>query len=297
MSLEFAEKVRGIRESLGLDRHQFADLLDISFGAVRDWEETRKEPDHCWERVLQFIIDCPSSAVATLSKRPWIDETRDWSERVKDLLGRLDWTYERLGEFASVAPNSVVNWVGGIKKNLLTCHQISLSLLEIYADVDPKEWPPAIYLPEEDIITPERIKLLRQSLAMRQRDLANLIHMKNTHSWETGSAKPGWCANLLLRIIETFPRAVDLLGKIPWGDQSLSPARAIEIRSVLGFTTLEFSRLLGASQPTIHNYEYGRNKPSSCAVLVYQLLEQHPKEFLSYAEGLSNPGGQACPIW
>lgn len=297
MSLEFSKKLQEARNLLGLSRSQFSSLIDVSDSTILRWEMATKDPHHCWERIIQFILDSPSFAVQILGQKPWITGVA-WSERVGSLRQKLGWTDERLAEFLRIAgPKPIFSWLRG--GEIAQCHQIMLSLLEIHSDLEQEDWPPALRFPEGDIITPERVKLLRQGLVMTQSDLGNLLHVdrSSVSNWETGNSPPGWCVNLLLRIIETFPRAVDLIEKIPWTGEALSPEKAERVRSKLGLTGHELCRLLSMDLMSAFEYERGGRVKTDCITLVYDLLDQYPEEFIEYIQGLSNPGGRACPIW
>lgn len=295
MSLEFAEKVRGVRESLRLNQQEFAELLGVTNSRVSSWETSSFHETKCWDRVLQFLVDCPESAVRFLLDRPW-DQTNPEEVRQR-LLGKLGWTNRRMTEALGMYPGSHIHIS---HPGLSICTKILLSLLEVYAEVDQKDWPAALHFETTDIITRERARLLRLSLGIKQSQLGNLLHIDNsTISGIENDKVPGWCTNLMLRILETYPRAVGLFEAIPWDDEAVSPEMAVEIRNSLGLTQLEFSRLLDVGHDLMGNYEkYGLSgKKKGCAILVYKLLRQYPEEFLSYVQGLSSPGGQACPIW
>lgn len=296
MSLEFADKIRHIREQFYLTQQNFADLLGITHQTISGWENLR-EPLLIWERVIQFILDCPAAAVPFLNEKPWRDEPISWPSRVRAILKKLGWTQRMLAEFFSVHGTAIQKWLTE-ESDMDNGYKITLSLLELYSDVDPKQWPAAIYVAEADVITAERVKLLRQSLGMRQRDLANLIHMNlgSVSTWELGDERPRWCPNLLLRIVETFPRAATLMETIHWEDP-VPPQKAKDIRLNLGMSHLELARLLGSTVTATFMYENGSQKLAGCAALTYRLLEQYPEEFIGFIKGLSSPGGQACPIW
>lgn len=302
MSLEWAERVRALRKSLDLTQMEFAELLDITDSQVSQWERAALSPTLCMQRIFQFINDCTSNALSFLSKKPWQETEVEWGDRIEVVLKALNWSQEQLATFMGVTENAVNRWkVYGHQIDI--CNRILISLVEVYSDVDRKEWPPGLYFEPEDIITPERIKLLRQSLALTQRQLASFLHMTGGSAvcqWESGEQSIGWCANLLLRIVETFPRAADLLHNIPWDDEELSAGRIRQIRMSLGLTMLELSHFLGSTSAVISYYEKnglkGR-KELGCPKLVWLVLEKYPEEFISFVEGLSNPGGQACPVW
>lgn len=300
MSLEFAEKVRGIREGLGLNQYEFADLLDVTRPHVSMWESLAIEETSCWERIIQFLIDCPSSALQFLREKPWVDEGKAWPDRIMNLLKVLNWRAVDLVEFLEIYETSFQDWISGRKID--TCYQITMSLLEVYSSVDPKEWPAALHVETPDVITRERIRLLRLSLGKTQAQFGDLLHVANStiSGWENGHDTPVWSANLLLRMLETWPRSVDLLEKIPWDDTIITPEAAFRTRESLGLTGLELARLLGTSAATIYNKNEKKGlagKNRGPAILVYRLLQEYQDEFLSYVQGLSSPGGQACPIW
>lgn len=290
----WADRINALLENLNLSNKEFAALLQISGTVVWRWATGRREGGFCWERVIQFLEDCPSG-VDTLRR---LDLDGHWPTRIEELLHRLGWDGQDLVEFFNSYNDLIFRWRhgGGIDP----CYRIAMALLEVYADVPKDSWPVAIYTEPHDFITPERIKLLRQSLAMRQSDLASLVHIRGSSisNMETWEKNPGWCSSLLLRILETFPRAADLLSKITQTDERISADRARNVREHLELTPLQFSHLVGLSHGIVNAYERdGLPTRSGCAALVYLLLEQHTEEFVGYIHGLSSPGGQACPIW
>jgi DNA-binding transcriptional regulator YiaG len=298
VSLEFSDKLRSIREAFGLNISEMADLLGVSRTSIYNWESLLQEPSSGWERVIEFIVDCQASAKTFLDRRSWIDDGRPWPKRITDLLEKLDWSYDRLAEFLNVNMSTLSSWINS-RHSIEGGSLIAIALLELYSDIDPKEWPAALYFSEEDVIAPERVKLLRQGLGLTQRALGNLLHttQAGVSTWETGSHGIGWCGTLLLRILETFPQSADLFEKIPWGDEYLSAKQATQIRLNLEFSQMGLGRLLRTGPHTIRKYESGEYKATDCGALVYQLLEQYPEEFIRYIQGLSSPSGQACPIW
>lgn len=54
--------VLSIRRKMGLTQRQFADRFGFSVGAVRDWEQGRRQPERA-ARVLLLIIDRETKAV------------------------------------------------------------------------------------------------------------------------------------------------------------------------------------------------------------------------------------------
>lgn len=298
MNLEWAERIRELRKTLGLTQEEFAELLDISKDYVRQLETGRYEVILCWQRIIQFIHDCTSNALGILRQKPWLEG--NMAGRVQGILEALDWTQDQLAVFLGIRGERVSEWIN-YQEPMQACYGILLALLEIYSGVDRKQWPPSLYFEPEDSIGRERIRLLRLSLCMTQSQFGNVLHVsRNTvTNLETGGRSPGWCTNLLLRVIETYPKAVDLFGQIPWGDERVSPGKARHVRESIGLTQLELAHFLGASLTVIKSYENeieGVKEPG-CPTLVYLLLEKYPDEFTYFVEGLSSPGGQACPIW
>lgn len=298
MSLEWAEKVRNLRKRLGLTQKELADLLDTVFQVIGAWERTVTEPTLCYQRILQFLDDCTSSAIQFLQQRPWENETgSSWKDKLEDILERLDWSQRQLAQFLGVTDATIGGWLNE-EYPPQTCYQILVALLESIADTDPKAWPSGLHVETRDVITSERIKLLRLALGLTQVKFGNILHVNfsTVSKWEVGGNPPEWASNLLLKVMETYPRAVELIERIPWNDEQISGERAAKIRQSLGANTLELAKLLGGNETTLDVYER-RGIPASSPVLVYLLLEKYPEEFISYIEGLSSPGGHACPVW
>lgn len=297
MSLEWAERVRDLRARLGLNQHELANVFNIDHAQVSQWETAVLEPTLCWQRLLQFLNDCTSSALQFFERRPWTEGATSWSEKVEGVLRALDWNQSQLASFLGIHRHSVYAWLND-REIGDPCYQILVSLLEFYSGVDVKEWPAGLHVEAKDVVSAERVKLLRLSLALTQQNFGNILHVGgNTASrWETGQRAPDWSSNILIRVMETYPRSVDLIEKVPWTDERISQKRAREIRNFLGMTRLELAKLLGTSEHRITFYEQDGVDPAP-ATLIYTLLEQHSDDFIPLIENLSNPGGQACPIW
>lgn len=297
MSLELAEKVKGVRQSLDLSQREFANLLSINHSQIAEWEVGSEEPTICWQRIIQFLEDCTSSAMNFLQGRPWLEDHRTWGDQITEVLQSLDWTQEELATFLGIYSRTIRSWTKSLDLPD-HCYQIMISLLSIYSDVDRKDWPSGLYVEPVDVVTSERIKLLRLSLSMTQLQFANVLHTqrRTVGKWEDRSRTPEWGSNLLLRVIETYPRSLDILEQIPWGDEQVSADRAVEIRNSLGMTQLELAHFLGTTQKTIGLYER-EGIGGDSQTLVYLLLENYPEEFFPLVENLPNPSGQACPIW
>lgn len=294
--LEWSDRIEALRKNLDLTQRQLAKLLGISPNYVHLWETRGRGVNTCWERVIQFIEDCPSEALGILDELSVENEGR-WSERIQALLEKLGWTHEELSEFIGVWPHTLYAYKRG--RNLPPCSKLIVSLLEIYSDIPVQSWPPALYSKPPDVISAERVKLLRRALNMTQYQLADILHVTKTtiSNYEDGGGSPGWCGNLLLRILETFPTAAPLLSRIPrtLTEERISAEMARSIRENIGLTTLQFSHLLGITWDSIENRLEREGIYGGCAALVYLLIEKYPNEFIPLVQGLLGPGGQACP--
>lgn len=238
---------------------------------------------------MDFLEDDKSGAVDILSRRPnpvFPDEA-PWSQIIDGLQKRLELTSEAMASLLGIDKRTVSAWRTGQQAPQLGCQQLLLWLLAVYAEVEPSEWPkifPIIHeeARQETVITPKRILSLRKSLMMRQRDLAYLLRISRSQvsTWEHGKEKPGWCANLLLRMIEAFPGpASNLLERVPGEGGELTKERALDIRQHLNMTQAELSDLLGLTVHGVQEMEYDGVR-SDCGSIVYMALESYPNEVL-----------------
>lgn len=289
----WADRIKLLRESLHLTQEEFAELIGASNQLVSQWETGKQGPTLCWERILQFMEDCPSGAETF---RRFSGDTEIGWDRVQALLRKLGWDVRELAEFVGTYPTAIGYWEQG--RPIGSCAETLILLLEVYSDTAVGSWPPALYAKRRDTISPERVKLLRLSHAMKQSQLADILHVdRSTITKYERGVEPSWCANLLLRVIETFPRAVDLLAQVPYTDEVISAERAQAIREQFCLTQLQFSHLLGSTVEAISHTERLGVRDPGCPTLIYLLLEKYPDDFIPLVEGLSSPGGQACPIW
>jgi putative transcriptional regulator len=63
----------------------------------------------------------------------------------------------------------------------------------------------------------------------------------------------------------------------------IDPQSVAEIRSRLGLSQSEFSRLLGISVDTLQNWEQGRRHPTGAARVLLNIASRHPKIILKAA--------------
>jgi putative transcriptional regulator len=62
-----ADGVRAIRKQLGLSQEAFAELLNVSRGAVRAWEQGQRSPDGAARRLLEIVARQPFAALRPLA--------------------------------------------------------------------------------------------------------------------------------------------------------------------------------------------------------------------------------------
>ncbi|HEU5430132.1 MAG TPA: helix-turn-helix domain-containing protein [Thermomicrobiales bacterium] len=62
-----AEGVRAIRKQLDLSQEAFAELLNVSRGAVRAWEQGQRSPDGAARRLLEIVARQPFAALRPLA--------------------------------------------------------------------------------------------------------------------------------------------------------------------------------------------------------------------------------------
>jgi DNA-binding transcriptional regulator YiaG len=287
-------KIQNLRENvLRLSRVELALLLDVRQYAVGRWEEEVNTPSPCMQRLLIFLEERPEEGMALLSQRPEpLFEGKPWSEVVYGLLGKLNMTIRELSTLLDISPSTVNNWLYRADTPE-ACQRLMLWLVYRYSDVDLSSWPSilrALPSPVLDVIAADRIVALRKSFGVTQRDFANVVHVdpSEVSHWERGQ-RPGWCANLLLRMLENAPgEAFDLLTSIPWREWELTPEAAKAIRTNLNLSQTDLARLLAVNLKFISDMESEGTvgKKIECVRLLYRLLEAFPKETVSLIQAL-----------
>jgi putative transcriptional regulator len=63
-------RVTIIRRALQLSQEEFAERYEIPLGTLRDWEQSRKEPDAAAKAYLKVIASDPEAVRRALTKRP-----------------------------------------------------------------------------------------------------------------------------------------------------------------------------------------------------------------------------------
>lgn len=285
---ELSDRIRAIRSTFRLSQREFGLLLNIDQSSMGDLERGVISSE-CWEKIIQFIEEEPQLAMALLSERIEQPLAASWPERFAALSRKIGITGRDLADLLSVTPSAVADWRAG-QSEPRGCPAIIFWILESYAGIDPSQWPSILITLPHDVMTAERIKVLRQSLAMRQRDLAYLMHLTGASTisqWERGDREPGWCANLLLRLLEAMPGPMTrLLEQIPsWSNEPINPEKAIQIRERAGLTQLELARLLQTDLATLVRYER-EGVEMGCSVLIYRLIEAYFEEFLRLIQSL-----------
>lgn len=61
------EDIRRIRHRLGMSQHVFASMLNVSRGAVRNWEQGLRKPEGTAMRLLQIVEEHPDMMPTTIS--------------------------------------------------------------------------------------------------------------------------------------------------------------------------------------------------------------------------------------
>jgi putative transcriptional regulator len=64
-------QVKIIRRALGLSQEEFAARFHIPLGTLRDWEQSRKEPDAAARAYLVVIARNPTAVSEALHPMPW----------------------------------------------------------------------------------------------------------------------------------------------------------------------------------------------------------------------------------
>jgi len=247
------------------------------------------------QRILLFIVERPEEAFDVLSGRPDpLFRGISPSDFISDLMNRTGLPPRDLAQLLNVSVKTVHNWVQGLYEPL-PCEQVILSLLDQYIQRDPREWPAILkQLPVagREIITSDRIRALRKSFMMTQSEFGSLLRMARSEvsTWEHGHHPPGWCANLLLRILENTPNeAFDLFSKIPWSGEEITAERSRTVRESLHLTQEELARFLGSDFETISIIEnfgtLGRSR-MECIKLLYGLLAVYPQDMVRLIQAL-----------
>jgi len=274
---EWGDRLRALRERFGLSQRQLAELFDVSQTTIR-----RPKWTECWEKLVRFLEEEPNLAMSLLSERLRERTSRPWPERFAALRQKIGINLQELAELLSVTPTTTWDWNSG-RHEPQGCEAVIFWILESYSDIEPTSWPSILMLPPGDVITPERIKMLRHTLMLRQRDLANLMHSPfgTISQKEYGAWHPGWCQNLLLKLIEAMPGpAIELIERIPWTTTEVSAEKATEVREKTGLSQVQLSRIFRCDLSTIVRLEREGIRERGCVALVYALLDNYHEEFL-----------------
>jgi putative transcriptional regulator len=63
-------RVKTVRTTLGLTQEEFAERYKIPIGTLRDWEQSRVEPDAPARAYIQVIAGDPDGVIRSLAKIP-----------------------------------------------------------------------------------------------------------------------------------------------------------------------------------------------------------------------------------
>jgi len=63
-------RVKTVRTTLGLTQEEFAERYKIPIGTLRDWEQSRVEPDAPARAYIQVIAGDPEGVVRSLARIP-----------------------------------------------------------------------------------------------------------------------------------------------------------------------------------------------------------------------------------
>jgi DNA-binding transcriptional regulator YiaG len=284
---EWDDRIRALRTRLHLTQGELADLLGMSESLVTGWEINRSGATGCWEKVIGALESDPEGTAELLLKASERPIDVPWPARFQALEDKIGLTNKWLAELLDVHLAPIVNWKNGLL-DPSGCAALMFRILEVSADSDPETWPTILRIASRDVLTAERIKVLRLSLMLRQRDLANLLHITapQVSCWEHNVQEPGWCSNLLLRMMEMMPGpTIDLIERIPWADP-LSAQDIVRIREQAGLTQIELSRLFQADHSSITRMERMGSSIRGCNALVYRLLERYRDEFVSLIDAI-----------
>ena len=67
-TLEFARRVREVRENLGLSQSDFAQRFGLSLRSLQEWEQARRLPDMAVLTYLRVIERAPKAVQAALRR-------------------------------------------------------------------------------------------------------------------------------------------------------------------------------------------------------------------------------------
>src|ERR1700684_2725415 len=66
MHMKRTPQVKVIRRALGLSQEEFAERFQIPLGTLRDWEQSRKDPDAAARAYLRVIARNPDAVIEAL---------------------------------------------------------------------------------------------------------------------------------------------------------------------------------------------------------------------------------------
>ena len=299
---EFAERIRAVRERLGLTKADLARLLNVNYASLMSWERGEEPKSECPETVVRLLETDPDGGLQLLRNRlertasmgPPLGEQESPDEWVRRLRDGLGLTQAEFADLLGIARTTVSLWESA-RTRPEGCSELLLDLLEHHFEgAAPLLWPQLLQwssikepeLEEEGVSgwlpdwPPGRIEALRRSLRLSKAHLAVLLRLDPSvvYLWEQGRRAPGPCAAILLLLLETHgPKAADILGSVPFGTD-WPPERVAKVREMLGLSLPGMATLFGIEPHALRQWERRGFRTAGCHELLYSLLESRPEE-------------------
>jgi len=151
---------------------------------------------------------------------------------------------------------------------------------------------PEIVQEEEETITAETVKSIREERGASQGELAELLDVspKTVESWEGGRSRPG--AENRAKISKLREETAEAPEEVPEPEeqkQTFSPEEITELRQQLGMSQAVLARELGVAPNTVWKWENGRSSPNDSSVKALAGLQSKAREEVSGAPEEGEP--------
>lgn len=281
-----------LKHKLNLPKRDLAALIGVDRDTITRWERSGEVDFGACRLLLQLMGSNLDLILPLLIERKNSDRRRaPWPERVKAMRAAFHLTVVDFADLLMTNPGAVVNWEQGHTEPM-SCHAVLLDLIEDHPDQMAKMlgFIPVGEGEEEESEWPrERIQAIFTKAGLHTTDFADLAGIENQSvtSWMRGTSEPSACSAFFLRAIEKFPSATIRMMKKPdlgvW-----EPGRAAAAREAAGLSANELSRLTGISSRTLRGWEEEMPSKMDCAKVLYSMIEQDPKGFVSFARRIGD---------
>ncbi len=237
--------------------------------ARRDIRGVQKAVEELAAQVSTLLAARRRGMAVPPAPREEAEKVRFSRRTLRGIRHRFDLTQQELARLLEVSPVTVTAWETGKSRP----RKANLAQIVTLRDMDQAQVDKALgreSVPQ--LIRPDRLKKLRDRLALTQSELADLIGVSTASvtSWETGKTTPSREMRRKIDEVRHVSRSQvdERLGRggaaRPRGARRGAPPSSDEIRQMrfrVGLSQRRMAERLGVSANTISNWETGRTAP------------------------------------